>query len=500
MRTLKKRRGDAEAARALAILQKQEIRFFEGRSHEAFPWQIANFSFRNENALRATFTLSAFKRGTRNDMSDRQISPAKPEGSAEALKRSLHKKRTICKALSARSLFDRRRAYKAVSSKSMHDTLDRPRTLLPADIQFDFTRNLRELEQRAKRPYSLTSVVRSMCETPPRLGTLEMEVDQELRALNPNRNVIGKLVPVEVLAQPWRRDLTIGGYPQVVQTTVGDQVIPFLRARTVCGQLGATIITGLTNGNVKLPRAYVGATASWLPEIGPGTDTDPNLDSFTVIPKRIQGSTVISRQLVYQSSVDIERFIANDIANAIAVAVDNAALNGTGTAPQPMGILHYPVNTSGSYTYASRSANVTFGGAATWPSVLSFEKILEAGLVTNDGTFGYATDVTVRDKWQQAVKVATYPAFLWENTADPSDTFGRVNGRRAISSTQLPARQVIFGKWSECMICSWLGLDIHVDPFSLATTGELRVQVALLADIQFRYPLAFCASADSGAQ
>jgi hypothetical protein len=387
----------------------------------------------------------------------------------------------------------------------MHDRLaeiDRPRTLLPTDQVFDFSRNLRELEQRARRPYSLTSLLRSMCVTPPNLDALETEVDQELRTLNPNRNVIGKLVPVEVLAQPWRRDLTIGGYPQVVQTTVGDQVIPFLRAKTVCGRLGATIINGLTNGNVKLPRATVGTTASWLPEIGAGTDTDPSLDSITVIPKRIQGSTVISRQLVYQSSVDIEAFIANDIATAIGVAVDNAALNGTGTAPQPLGILKYPFNLAGSYTYSSRSANVTFGGPATWTNVLLFEKYLEQGNVTNDGTFGYATDPLARDKWQQAPKggSGTYPVYLWENTGDPADPFGRVNGRRAISSTQLSGGQVIFGKWSEMLICSWVGLDVSVDPFSLATQGEIRVRVSLLADIQFRYPLAFSCSSDSGAQ
>jgi hypothetical protein len=141
---------------------------------------------------------------------------------------------------------------------------------------------------------------------------------------------------------------------------------------------------------------------------------------------------------------------------------------------------------------------VTFGGAATWPNVLAFEKILEQGLIVNDGTFGWAVDPTVRDKWQQTAKLAGYPSFLWENDNDP--TFGRVNGRRAISSTQLPAGQVIFGKWSEMMICSWIGLDILVDPFSLATKAEIRVRVNLLADIQFRYPLAFCASSDSGAQ
>jgi hypothetical protein len=252
--------------------------------------------------------------------------------------------------------------------------------------------------------------------------------------------------------------------------------------------------------NVRFPRAIIGATASWLPEIGGGTDTDPNFDAFTSIPKRIQGSTIISRRLVYQSSVDIEAFIANDIATAIGVAVDNAALNGTGTAPQPMGILRYPVNTFGSYTYSSRTSNVTFGGPATWANVLLFEKLCEQGNIVNDGTFGYATDIAARDRWQQIQKVSTYPEFLWSNTGEPDDVFGRVNGRRAISSNQLSGGQVIFGKWSEMLILSWLGLDIHVDPFSLAVTGEIRVQVSLLADIQFRYPLAFCESADSGAQ
>jgi hypothetical protein len=375
---------------------------------------------------------------------------------------------------------------------------DPPHPLLETDEHSDFTRNFREMQKRSKRPYSLTKVLRSYCKTPPKLDGFELEVDQELKALNRTRSPVGRLVPIEALST-LRRDLSIAGYPQLVQTTVGDQIIPFLRAKTICGRLGATIIDGLTGGNVRLPRAIVGGTASWLPETGGGTDSDQSLDSFTIVPKRISGSTVMSRQLVYQSSPDIEDFVANDIANAIGVAVDNAAINGTGTAPQPMGILHYPVNTPGSYTYASRSANVTFGGAATWLKVLSFELALEQGLITNDGSFGWAVDPTVRDKWQQAPKVAGYPSFLWENT-DDDDTFGRVNGRKAISSTQIGTGMVIFGKWSEMIIASWVGVEILVDPFSLATQAEIRVRASLLADIQFRYPLAFCASADSGAQ
>jgi hypothetical protein len=375
---------------------------------------------------------------------------------------------------------------------------DRPHPLLQTDEHSDFSRNFRELQIRARRPYSLTRVLRSFCKTPPRLDGFEQEVHEELASLNRGRNAIGKLVPIQALST-LKRDLSVTGYPQVVQTTVGDQIIPFLRAKTVCGRLGATIIDGLTGGNVRLPRAIVGGTASWLPETGGGTDADQSLDSFVISPKRISGSTVMSRQLVYQSSPDIEDFVANDIATAIGVAVDNAAINGTGVAPQPLGIMHYPVNASGSYTYASRSANVTFGGPATWAKVLAFELALEQGLITNDGTFGWATDPTVRDKWQQEPKLAGYPSFLWENT-DDDDTFGRVNGRRAISSTQLPAGQVILGKWSEMIIASWGGVEVLVDPFTLASQAEIRVRSTLLADIAFKYPLAFCASSDSGAQ
>jgi len=373
-----------------------------------------------------------------------------------------------------------------------------PLPLLDTDEHSDFTRNFREMQKRSKRPYSLTKVLKSYCKTPPKLDGFELEVDQELKALNRARSPVGRLIPVQALST-LRRDLTIGGYPQVVQTSVGDQIIPFLRAKTICGRLGATIIDGLTGGNLRLPRAIVGGTASWLPEVGGGTDADQSLDSFTIVPKRISGSTVMSRQLVYQSTPDIEDFVANDIANAIAVAVDNAAINGSGAAPQPLGILNYPVNASGSYTYASRSANVTFGGPASWASVLAFEKNIEEGLITNDGSFGWAADPTVRDKWQQAPKVAGYPSFLWENTGD-DDMFGRVNGRRALSSTQLPPGQVIFGRWSDVLICTWVGVEILVDLFTLATKAEIRVRSTLLADIQFRYPLAFCASADSGAQ
>jgi hypothetical protein len=222
-------------------------------------------------------------------------------------------------------------------------------------------------------------------------------------------------------------------------------------------------------------------------------------DQVPLVPSRISSSIIVSSLLTKQSSPDLERLVVNDMTNAIATAVDAAAINGTGTAPQPRGIMGYSANPSGSYSYGSRSANAVFGGPASWSSVLSFEKILEQGLITNDGNLGYVVDPTVRDKWQQTAKVATYPEFLWENVPGDS-TFGYVNGRRAISSTQLPVGQVIFGKWSELILGSWLGIELTVDPYSRASSSEIVIVTNLLCAIALRYALAFCVSADSGAQ
>src|SRR5215471_1474697 len=110
------------------------------------------------------------------------------------------------------------------------------------------------MEHRSKRPYSLTKIIRALSSSPNQLDGFEREINQELQALNRSRNVTGVLVPIEALS-PSRRDLTVSGYPQVVQTTVGDEVIPFLRSKTVCGRLGAQLIDGLVNknlGNLKL--------------------------------------------------------------------------------------------------------------------------------------------------------------------------------------------------------------------------------------------------------
>jgi hypothetical protein len=377
------------------------------------------------------------------------------------------------------------------------DTLDHPRTLLPTTQLPDFSRNFAELEKRCKRPYSILKVVRALSDKPSRLEGFEAEVDQELKSLNPRRSVDGILIPLEALAVS-RRDLTTGVLP-VIQTTISpDEPIPFLRVKSVCARCGATLLDGLTGGNISLPRAYATAGAGWYGEVGPVPSADQSLDNITLSPKLIAGSTIVSNQLLAQSSLDIERFVTRDISDAIAVAVDQAALYGAGSATVPKGIMSYAANGAGNYSYGLRSASQSFGGAATWAAVLSFEKTLEDGRIQNDGTFTFVSTSATRTKWQQIAKVATYPEFLWQQRDDELD--GRVNGRRAVSSAQISGDIVLCGKFSEMILANWLGVELLVNTYSRAINAETVILATMLCDVGIRYPLAFCASLDSGAQ
>jgi HK97 family phage major capsid protein len=192
-------------------------------------------------------------------------------------------------------------------------------------------------------------------------------------------------------------------------------------------------------------------------------------------------------------------FLIDELSAAIATEVDRVVLNGSGTAPQPQGILSLPVNAAGTYSYASRSPDIAFGGPASWVNVLKFEETIDDGAQAhNDGTFGWAVAPDVRSKWAAAPKVATFPSYLWEQPNDELD--GRIAGRRAISTSQMPAGKVIFGRWSDALIGTWVGVEILVNPFLRAIQSEHVLTLNMWVGVGFKYSSAFVSSSDSASQ
>jgi len=305
------------------------------------------------------------------------------------------------------------------------------------------------------------------------------------------RQARGFFVPAEVQ----QRDLTVGtagaGGNTVSTDLLASSFIDLLRNRMAVMQMGAQMLSGL-NGNIAIPRQTSGATAYWVAESGAPTESQQAFDQVTMSPKTVGAFTDISRKLMLQSSLDIEAFVRNDLATVLALAIDLAAINGTGTNNQPTGILE----TSGIGDVAGGNN----GLAPTLAHIIELET--DVAVANADiGTLGYLTNAKVRGKLKQTFSNATYGDIpVWDG--------GEMNGYRAMVSNQVPSNltkgsssgvcsAIIFGNWADLIVGQWGTLDLMVDPYTGSTSGTVRVVALQDIDVAVRHAVSFSAMLDA---
>lgn len=290
------------------------------------------------------------------------------------------------------------------------------------------------------------------------------------------RSAQGIFVPNEIVKA--QRDLTVGtnsagGYT-VATDLMASSFIEMLRNRSVVQRAGATVMNGLT-GNVAIPKQSGAATAYWVAESGAPTESQQTLAQVTMSPKTVGAYTDFSRKLMLQSSLDIENMVRRDLASVIALAIDAAALYGTGSNNQPTGIkLQSGVNTK---DFAA--TNPTFAELVAMESEIATDN-------ADIGTMTYLFNPAQRGALKTTEKSSTSAGqFVWEagNT---------VNGYRTEVSNQVTAGDVFFGNFADLLIGFWSGLDLTVDPYSNSTSGTMRVVALQDVDIAVRNAVSFC--------
>jgi len=129
-----------------------------------------------------------------------------------------------------------------------------------------------------------------------------------------------------------------GGYVVPVQV-LGD-FIELLRANLIVKTLGVTYIEGLTGSPVEVPGQAGGATVAWLGEDNTSglAQTDLSLRQNQMFPHMAGAIVKLSNRLLRMSNPSIETLVRNDVAYAMASAIDTACLSGTGSAAQPLGL------------------------------------------------------------------------------------------------------------------------------------------------------------------
>ena len=346
------------------------------------------------------------------------------------------------------------------------------------------------MSNKEKKNYSLLNAIRGMWlmrEVGKPFDGLEKEASDVVAKIV-GRKPNGFFIPEDIFnprAVMQTGDGTKGGFT-VGTDVLGGEMIELLRNKTLIAKLGARQLSGLV-GNVAIPRVTGGAIAYWLPETGEVTASEQAFGQLGLTPHRLVGDTAFTKELLMQSSIPVEAFIRDDLMRVLAIALDLAAINGSGSNGQPTGIL----NVTG-------IGGVTFGAAATWAKIVDFEtQVADAN--ADFGALAYITTPSVRGKWKTVTKIASsqYSDFLW---GKGDGEFGEVNGYKAAATKQIPSNKVLYGNLADLILASWAGLDVVVDPYSLKKSGQIEITITQWADVAVRHAGSFCASSDSGAQ
>ena len=196
-----------------------------------------------------------------------------------------------------------------------------------------------ELQQLTRR-FSMAKFIRELGEKNLSLTGVEAEVAQmgAEEAQRNNVKLLGAAIPMAVL------NARVFGGQNVTTPADGGYLVgtelqyqEALRKRLVLAQAGATYVGGLV-GNITLVEG-TGVSVSGENDNDTPADSKKQFATRSASPRRCAISVPISKQLALQSSFDVDALIMNDIYAAHAEALEDAALNGTGT-KQPTGLLN----------------------------------------------------------------------------------------------------------------------------------------------------------------
>lgn len=364
---------------------------------------------------------------------------------------------------------------------------------IPADPAAGFyrgARTMQTLSSREIRDYSFVKIADAFARRQPQEATLEGYAGTQARAhsaMERAGNILdtrGFILPYEVIARA-QRDLVVGtdsagGFTAYQAGNGAKQgFVRNLRQVPRLVAMGATVVSDLT-GDVDVPRALTSPATQWLGENEQVTYSDPTFDEVAIEWHDVASQVVYSRRLRLQSSIDLENELINDIARGLVLALEDKALNGSGTNDEPLGIFN-------------ESGLGSFGSGTLTPS----RDLLLQGIETLDNAGASQGNLAFLMSPGTARKFANTPAgtgsggFVIEDREFENIPVFVSNLMPETNTTQLGS--MVLADWSALWIGEFGtgGIDILVNPVKDPKTGKVELTAFYACDVAVRNPESF---------
>lgn len=249
------------------------------------------------------------------------------------------------------------------------------------------------------------------------------------------------VIPMEL-----RADLTTASGAGITKETAN--LVTALKSNLVLLNAGATYMGNLT-GNIGIPT-YSGTNVAWAGETASAVDGAGTLSDVILKPKRLTAYVDVSKQFLIQESADAENVLRDDIAKAIAVKLESTILgSAAGSDTQPAGLFN-------GVTPEADDADEVF--------VNELDEALDMKNIQNKK---YILSPKAKSAFK-GIELATGRLAYQDNEVD---------GYPAYITTAAVAKGVVAGDFSDLVIAQWGGLDITVDPYTVAKDGKVRLVV-----------------------
>lgn len=364
-----------------------------------------------------------------------------------------------------------------------------------------------DLSKSDKARYSMIRAVNAALNGKWDKAGFELECNNEIakRLGRGPQNERGFFIPTNIpFAQ--RATYTVGtsgsgtsGGTMVATDLLAGSFIEVLRNKARVMQLGATMISGLV-GNVDIPRQTGQSSTFWTGEGSNTTESEATFDKVSLSMKTIGTFSQITRNMLMQSTPDIDMIARADLLAAIALGVDLAAISGLGSGNQPLGI----VNTAG---IGSVVGGVN-GAAISIDNFIDLETQLTSSNAPEESLayLGNARTIGSTKKLK-----STTGQYLWTNApgGQRSATPGEINGYPMARSNQARSNlskgsstgvcsELVFGAWSELLMGEWGVIEVVPNPYDAAVfkNGGVLLRVLQSLDIAVRHAASFAVMSD----
>ena len=291
-----------------------------------------------------------------------------------------------------------------------------------------------------------------------KLDGVEREMHEEAvnEARSAGRSINGLGIPSFMLES--RADVTQAGSAIAPTNVLG--FADAMREASVFDKVGANILTGLS-ANTTIPVAGA-SSVEWEGEIDAAADGGAQFGKVELTPTRLASYVNISKQLLLQNGAAAEQAIIRDLGRATAQKMDAAIFSTAGVAgaPDSLGELATSVFTESTFSNLA-SIMLDF--------VTAEQTLAEAGGL--EGNLAYVASPNLMAQLKQSAQVAAVNVGMQGALVNGYPTYF-TNGCTKSAGV---SGDFFFGDFSKLYMGMFGGLDIMVDPYSVAVNGQTRL-------------------------